>query len=237
MSAHTVFEGFTFTDTTEQMRSALRHFDNLNAKFDAIYTGYLGSQKQVEIVTDFINRHCESLIITDPVMGDNGRLYSGFDKSYPTVLRELCRCSDLIIPNLTEACFITNMPYVAENFSSEYIGHISGLLTELCENAVITGVREGESISVFTAKSGESPARTAQSKLIERQFHGTGDVFASTLSGMLTLGIGLKESAVTATKFTELCIQKTVSDKNARWYGLSFEPCIHKLYNMVFDDL
>ena len=112
LSAHTVFKGYTFKDTTEEMRNTLNHFDSLGEKFDCIYTGYLGSKDQVKIVLDFIKGHKESLIITDPVMGDNGRLYSGFEKDYPEYMLELCNVSDIVIPNLTEACLLTNTPFV-----------------------------------------------------------------------------------------------------------------------------
>ena len=132
LSAHTVFKGYTFKDTTEEMRNTLNHFDSLGEKFDCIYTGYLGSKDQVKIVLDFIKGHKESLIITDPVMGDNGRLYSGFEKDYPEYMLELCNVSDIVIPNLTEACLLTNTPFVespTESHLERIAGTLSGFLT------------------------------------------------------------------------------------------------------------
>lgn len=230
LSAHTVFEGFTFSDTTRQMQGALRHFEQMDEKFDAIYTGYLGSTEQIELVRRFVKKHPESLIITDPVMGDNGRLYSGFDRDYPRAIRELCCCSDVLVPNLTEACFIADMPYIAEQFSFDYLLHIASRLSLLCDNSVITGVRESENIAVYTVQNDKPLKRTAACKLINKQLHGTGDVFASVLSGMMVLGKALTEAAMFATEFTEMCIQNTVYDPDSRWYGLTFEPCLHTLY-------
>jgi pyridoxine kinase len=233
LSAHTVFDGYTFYDATNQMENALNHFNNMGESFDCIYTGYLGNEKQIDIVSDFIDKHPESLIITDPVMGDNGRLYSGFNRNYPEHLMKLCEKSDVLIPNLTEACLMANTPFVERDFSQRYINEIISKLCNLAPNVVVTGVKEKNNVSVYTCKRGESAKITAQSTLIERQFHGTGDVFASTLSALLTMGKSLEESTVVATKFTELAIQNTARDKDSQWYGLRFEPCLHMLYDMV----
>lgn len=233
LSAHTVFEGYTFTDTTKEMENALNHFNAMGEAFDCIYTGYLGSEKQVQIVSDFIDTHPESLIITDPVMGDNGRLYSGFDRNYPAQIINLCRKSDVIIPNLTEACLMTNTPFVERDFSQRYLYDVIESLTELTPNVVVTGVKEQDKVSVYTAKRGGAPVCTAQSNLIDKQFHGTGDVFAGTLSALLTYGKGLKKSTEIATRFTEMCIVETDSNKDSQWYGLQFEPCLYKLWGMM----
>lgn len=231
LSAHTVFDGYTFKDTTDEMTKTLNHFTYLDEKFDCIYTGYLGSKKQVKIVLDFIKKHPESLIITDPVMGDNGRLYSGFEKDYPQYMLELCDVSHIVIPNLTEACLLTNTPYVESN-SKEYIERIASSLTSHSKNVVITGVKEHDFINVYSQQCDDKLIKIAGSKLIDKQFHGTGDVFASTLSGFLTLGKSFEQSIVLATKFTEMCINHTYNDKDSQWYGLRFEECLHNLYQM-----
>lgn len=231
LSAHTVFKGYTFKDTTEEMRNTLNHFDSLGEKFDCIYTGYLGSKDQVKIVLDFIKGHKESLIITDPVMGDNGRLYSGFEKDYPEYMLELCNVSDIVIPNLTEACLLTNTPFV-ESPTESHLERIADTLTNYSKNVIITGVKEENSVAVYSKKGDSNLQKTAKSKLIDRQFHGTGDVFASTFSGFLTMGKDFEESIVLATKFTEMCINHTANDKDSQWYGLRFEECLHYLYEM-----
>lgn len=229
LSAHTVFEGYTFTDTTYDMEKVLAHFEKMNENFDCIYIGYLGSKQQIKIVSRLIDIHPESLIITDPVMGDNGRLYSGFENDYPQILLELCKKSNVIIPNLTEACLLTHNPYISENAPQNYIRDIAKALSQISQNAVITGVKEKEFISVYTQQQGKSLCKAAQSRLIQKQFHGTGDVFAAVLAGLLTLGKSLDESTRLATKFTEKCIEKTYNDPDSQWYGIRFEECLDLL--------
>ena len=235
LSAHTVFSGYTFSDQTEEMEKILNHFDSMGEKFDCIYTGYLGSVKQVDIVSDFIDNHPESIIITDPVMGDNGKLYSGFSMDYPSAIARLCKKSDIILPNLTEACLLTNIPYISQNISSDYLKRIMDGLSKISKKAVVTGVKEGEDISVYIGEEDGKYRLASKSPLIDRQFHGTGDAFASAFSGFFTLGLSLEESAKNATRFTQLCIEHTYNDKDSQWYGLRFEECLHHLYDMKKD--
>lgn len=208
LSAHTVFEGYTFMDNTEEMKKVLSHFENMGEKFDCIFTGYLGSESQIEIVSRLIDNHPESIIITDPVMGDNGKLYSGFKRDYPQKMAELCKKSHIILPNYTEA---------------ELLGDVNSL----CKNTVVTGVREGNMVATYL-----NDKKIAESKFIDRQFHGAGDVFSSTFTGLYTLGNSLQDSIKKAVEFTEECISHTVSDKDSQWYGLRFEECLHKLFEM-----
>ena len=235
LSAHTVFSGYTFSDQTEEMKKILNHFDSMGEKFDCIYTGYLGSVKQVDIVSDFIDNHPESIIITDPVMGDNGKLYSGFSMDYPSAIARLCKKSDIILPNLTEACLLTNTPYIAKNIDSDYLAKVMDGLSKISKKSVVTGVKEGKDISVYIGEGKGKYRLSSKSPLINRQFHGTGDTFASAFAGFFTLGLSLEESAKKATEFTQMCIEHTNNDKDSQWYGLRFEECLHHLYDMKRD--
>lgn len=235
LSAHTVFEGYTFSDQTEEMKKILNHFDSMGEKFDCIYTGYLGSVKQVDIVSDFIDNHPESIIITDPVMGDNGKLYSGFSMDYPSAIARLCKKSDIILPNLTEACLLTNTPYISQEISSDYLAKVMDGLSKISKKSVVTGVKEDENISVYIGEGKGKYCLSSKSPLIDRQFHGTGDTFASAFAGFFTLGLSLEESAKKATEFTQMCIEHTNNDKDSQWYGLRFEECLHHLYDMKRD--
>ena len=235
LSAHTVFEGYTFSDQTEEMKKILNHFDSMGEKFDCIYTGYLGSVKQVDIVSDFIDNHPESIIITDPVMGDNGKLYSGFGCDYPSVVEKLCKKSDIILPNLTEACLLTNTPYIAKNIGSDYLAKVMDRLSKISKKSVVTGVKEGKDVSVYIGEGKGKYCLSSKSPLIDRQFHGTGDTFASAFAGFFTLGLSLEQSAKKATEFTQMCIEHTNNDKDSQWYGLRFEECLHHLYDMKRD--
>lgn len=235
LSAHTVFKGYTFSDQTEEMKKILNHFDSMGEKFDCIYTGYLGSVKQVDIVSDFIDNHPESIIITDPVMGDNGKLYSGFSMDYPSAIARLCKKSDIILPNLTEACLLTNTPYISQNIGSDYLAKVMDGLSKISKKSVVTGVKEDESISVYIGEEKGKYCLSSKSPLIDRQFHGTGDTFASAFAGFFTLGLSLEQSAKNATEFTQMCIEHTNNDKDSQWYGLRFEECLHHLYDMKKD--
>ena len=221
LSTHTVFNGYTFTDTTRQMTDILNHFDTMGEKFDCIFTGYLGSKEQIRIVSDFIDNHSESIIITDPVMGDNGKLYSGFDEDYPKYISELCKKSDIILPNLTEACLLTDTEF------SEDISIVIEKLKKITKKFAITGVRQNNWVAVYSHSR-----KVAEKKFINRQFHGAGDVFSSTLAGFYTLGNSLNDSIDKAVKFTQECIDHTIVDKDSQWYGLRFEECLHRLYEM-----
>lgn len=212
LSAHTVFEGYTFTDTTKEMKAILNHFDSMGEKFDCIFTGYLGSKEQIKIVSDFIDNHSESIIITDPVMGDNGRLYSGFSNDYPEEMAKLCRKSHIILPNYTEA-------------------NLLGNVYNLCDNAIVTGVRENDKVATYLNRK-----KIAESTFIDRQFHGAGDVFSSSFAGFYTLGYSIEDSIKKAVNFTEECITHTVRDKDSQWYGLRFEQCLHKLIKTGMSD-
>ncbi|MGN0462628.1 MAG: pyridoxamine kinase [Ruminococcus sp.] len=235
LSAHTVFSGYTFSDQTEEMKRILNHFDSMGEKFDCIYTGYLGSAKQVDIVSDFIDNHPESIIITDPVMGDNGKLYSGFSMDYPSAIARLCKKSDIILPNLTEACLLTNTPYISQNIGSDYLAKVMDGLSKISKKSVVTGVKEDENISVYIGEEKGKYRLSSKSPLIDRQFHGTGDTFASAFAGFFTLGLSLEQSAKNATEFTQMCIEHTNNDKDSQWYGLRFEECLHHLYDMKRD--
>ncbi|MCI6652013.1 MAG: pyridoxamine kinase [Ruminococcus sp.] len=235
LSAHTVFSGYTFSDQTEEMKKILNHFDSMGEKFDCIYTGYLGSVKQVDIVSDFIDNHPESIVITDPVMGDNGKLYSGFGCDYPSAVEKLCKRSDIILPNLTEACLLTKTPYIAKNIDSDYLAKVMDGLSKISKKSVVTGVKEGKDISVYIGEGKGKYCLSSKSPLIDRQFHGTGDTFASAFAGFFTLGLSLEQSAKNATEFTQMCIEHTNNDKDSQWYGLRFEECLHHLYDMKRD--
>ena len=113
LSSHTQFPHFSFLDLTDEMRKIINEWKGLNLKFDAIYTGYLGSPEQIHIVSDFIDgfKQKDSLIVIDPVLGDNGRLYAGYNEKMIPLMRELIKHADVITPNLTELFYLMDKPY------------------------------------------------------------------------------------------------------------------------------
>ena len=147
LSTHTSgFTGYTFRDLTADIPQIAAHWKGLDLHFDGIYTGYLGSREQVQIVADFFDlfRKKDTTIVVDPVMGDGGKMYAGFTPDFAREMRKLCAKADVIAPNLTEVSLLLDVPY-AETCDMEQIHSYLKQLTELgCRTAVITGVRKGD---------------------------------------------------------------------------------------------
>ncbi len=234
LSTHTAgFSGFTFRDLSEDMPSIRKHWEKEGIKFDAVYTGYLGSINQIKYVEDIMNSCSEegALRIIDPAMGDNGKLYSIFDMEYAAAMAGLCGKADIILPNITEAAFMTGTEYKTE-YDREYIDLLLNRLTKLgAETVVLTGVgyRQGATgVAVF--EKGEY--KYYEHKKIADGCHGTGDVYASAFTGALLRGIDAFSAAKTAADFTVSCIENTKDDPS-HWYGVKFESMLGELINML----
>ncbi len=234
LSTHTAgFTGFTFHDLTDDMPSIREHWEKENIKFDAVYTGYLGSIKQIGYVED-IMKSCNkdgAPRIVDPAMGDNGSLYSIFDMEYAKAMAGLCAKADIILPNITEACFMTDTEYKTE-YDEEYILSLLKKLSDLgCKTIVLTGVgyREGMT-GVVVFENGEY--KYYEHKRISKGCHGTGDVYASTFTGALMRGFTPFDAARIAADYTVMCIENTQDDPD-HWYGVKFESCLGELINML----
>ena len=233
LSTHTGgFTGFTFRDLTEDIDKISAHWKESGLSFDAIYTGYLGSEEQLRLVGDFFGtfRTPENLIFVDPVMADNGKMYTGFSERFARGMAELCAHADVIVPNLTEAAFMLGEPYVAGGYDEAYI---RGLLRRLCglgcKTAIVTGVSYDPAYQGAVAFDSTSGVFTEYYREnIPVSYHGTGDTFSSALVGALTKGESMQDALKTAVDFTVACIQATVDDKS-HWYGVRFEDCLGML--------
>lgn len=230
LSTHTAgFSGFTFTDLTDDIPKIRNHWEKENIKFDAFYTGYLGSTKQIDYVIDILDslKKNDSLNIIDPAMADNGKLYPAFDNEYVNSMKKLCKKADYILPNITEACFLTDIEYKTE-YDREYINLIIEKLCELgCKNIILTG------ISYRPEKTGIVVYENNEYSYYEHDFlpnscHGTGDIYASAFVGALVNGKTAFDAAKIAADYTVLCIKETADDKN-HWYGAKFEPVLKEL--------
>lgn len=235
LSTHTGdFTGFTFHDLTNQLQPIANHWKTLDLSFDAVYSGYLGSFSQLDFAANFIDSYKQNaVILVDPVMGDHGRLYSGFDKSFAKGMTRLCKKADIIVPNITEACYMTDTEYMEEVHTVEYI---EGLLQKLSlitdGDIVLTGVSlcEGQ-IGAACMHKGE--ISYVSSEKLEVAFHGTGDVFASVLLAALMRDFPLDKATKTAVDFVVLCIKKTAELVGNKHYGVNFELCMRELLNML----
>ena len=230
LSTHTGgFKGFTFRDLTDDFPGIIEHWKTEGIGFEAVYTGYLGNPAQVSHVGRIVSEllSADGCFIVDPAMADNGKLYYGFDDIYVAAMRELCAKADVILPNVTEACFLTGTEY-RESYDRAYIDGLVEKLLELgAESIVLTGVSfDKESTGVFVWENGEG--RHYRHARIPQSFHGTGDIYSSAFAGMLMSGRDTYESARLAADFTVKCIENTVGDEK-HWYGVKFEPCLGML--------
>lgn len=232
LSTHTGgFKGYTFRDLTGDIPQIASHWQQLGLGFDAIYTGYLGSPAQVEIVSDFFDSfgRDDNFIVVDPVMGDAGRLYAGFTDELVSGMRRLCAKADYVLPNMTEAAFLLDIPY-DENTDEERARDILRSLAELgCKYPVLTGVRRGDEHGALAYDSVRGEFTGAFCRHIDRQLHGTGDIFASVFTGAVTLGKSLGEALELAVRFTSDCITATLPHADEVWYGSCFELCLGDL--------
>lgn len=236
LSTHTAFKGFTFRDLTADIRPIAEHWKTEKIGFDAIYTGYLGSFEQLELVSEFFD--CfgteKNLIVIDPVMGDYGRLYPGFTQKFADSMAKLCGKADIIVPNMTEASFMLGTEY-REKYDEAFIRDI---LKKLCalgaKTSVLTGVSftEGQ-IGVMSYDSLADKYFTYFRERIDASYHGTGDVFASALTGALMNGFSVEESLKVAVDYTVECIKVTKADPDGRWYGVNFEEAVPYLVRRI----
>ena len=227
LSNHTAgYSGWTFRDLTEDMPSILERWLTEKIDFDAFYTGYV-SKAQIPYILEIMNKTARqgALRIVDPVMADNGKLYTGFDKDFPKEMKKLCKGSDVIMPNLTEASFLLNQPYLAEGYDKAFIEKTCRDLHSLgTKNVILTGVslkKEELGVAVYDGNKVEYYFNERQ----RVSSHGTGDVFASVVAGSLLRGKSVLEAASLAADFVVESIKQTAGDKD-HWYGVKFEKAL-----------
>ena len=183
LSTHTGgFTGYTFHDLTDDIPAIKEHWKKENIRFDAFYTGYVGSVKQLEYISDIMDelKKPDSIIVIDPVMGDKGKLYPGFEPSFAKEMAKMCKKADVIVPNLTEAAFMLDEEYIEDNHTEEYIERILKKLLALgCKNALLTGVNlQPGKLGIASINGATGKISYYFRDLINGMFHGTGDVFA-----------------------------------------------------------
>ena len=234
LSTHTAgFSGYTFRDLTDDMPQISAHWKQENLTFDAIYTGYLGSTKQIDYVADiFVENGKDNCIkIVDPAMADGGKLYPGFDAEFVEAMKGLCAKADYIIPNITEASFLTGIEYKTE-YDRAYIDLIIEKLMLLgCKNIILTGVSYAEGRTGIVVYENNEYAYY-EHEFLPNSCHGTGDIYASSFTGALVRGKSAYDSAKIAAQYTLECIRITAEEEN-HWYGAKFEPALYKLIQLI----
>ncbi|MCI5689470.1 MAG: pyridoxamine kinase [Clostridiales bacterium] len=238
LSTHTGgFSGFTFHDLTQEVAPIAAHWKKEGITFDAIYTGYLGSFEQIELVGQFFDQFGgkDTLVYVDPAMADNGVLYTGFTPEFAKEMGKLCGKADVIVPNLTEASFMLGVDYVGDQYDEAYIKDLLKQLTGLgCKTAVLTGMSfEPGKIGAMAYDSSTDTYASYFNEKLPVQFHGTGDIFASACVGALMNGKDLAGALKVAVDYTLECIRETQNDPDARWYGVNFESAIPMLVHSL----
>lgn len=230
LSTHTGgFTNFTFRDLTEDIPKIMNHWVSEGISFDCIYTGYLGSLTQIQYVKELFKNVLREggLKIVDPAMADNGKLYYGFDLDFAHEMASLCGEADIILPNITEACFMCDKEFIASQHTPEYIDELLTALKNLgAKKIVLKGVSYEDSklgVIVYDTDTGEK--KEYYKERISWSSHGTGDCYAAALTGAVLQGKSLYDAAALAADFVVEALRLTKGD-NSHWYGVKFEKAL-----------
>lgn len=229
LSTHTAFPSPAVRDLTGDMEVISDHWKQIGVTFDGIYTGYLASVEQVERVLALRERF-PCFLLVDPVMGDNGNLYSRIDEAFAGKMAQLCAVADAIVPNLTEACYLTGTPY-PERYDEAFIRVLLKKLTAMgCPLVAITGVSfDGDTVGVmgYNRKTGEFYHYTH--KKLPESYHGTGDIFTAVCAGAMVQGNSWEQALKQAADFVLRCMELTAAESRDKRYGVCFEKALPEL--------
>jgi len=238
LSTHTGgFTGYTFRDLTDDIKPITTHWKTLDLRVDALYTGYLGGREQLDLVADIFTgfRQENTLILVDPAMADQGKLYPAFDTAFALGMRDLCALADIVVPNITEACFMLEQDYPKENYDQAFIEKTLRLLAALGPSCVVlTGVSFEEG-KLGAAAYDATKDKTVYyfTERIEGYYHGTGDIYASALLATLLNGGDIEAAIRIACEFTVGSIRRSASAQTDPRFGVDFEHEIPSLIRMI----
>ena len=236
LSTHTSgFTDYTFRDLTEDLPAIRKHWESEGIYFDAIYTGFIASSKQLDYIKEIIDSRLkeDGLVFVDPAMADNGEFYNGFDQDFADAMGELCKLGDFILPNTTEACYILHRPW-KEEFTHEEMLEMAEELSNFTKRYVILKGdthRENELGMVVFDKQ-NSTCEMVYNERVDYMSHGTGDVFASSFVGSVMKGKSPATACKIAGEFTKIAIEKTIGDET-HTYGVKFEQAIPYLFDLL----
>ena len=226
LSNHTGFGTYFFDDYSDKMTPYIENWEKLGLEFDCIYTGFLGSEKQIDIVENFIKKSPGSMILVDPVMADDGEIYSTYTPVMCEKMKRLVSLADVVTPNVTEACILAGMEY-KESFSDDEICKIADKIHSLgAKNVVITGVHRNGRIANFVR--GEENT-IAESKEVYIHYMGTGDLFASMLCGYMVSGSSLAEAVEKSAAFVYKTTKYSLEIGEKRENGVAFEKFLKEI--------
>lgn len=228
-SNHTAYPDYFFVDFTDMLEPYLEKWEKLGLEFDAIYTGFLGSERQAAIVQKMLGtfRRPGTVVVVDPVMGDHGRTYQTCTPKVCSAIKELACSADIITPNLTECCILTGENY-REDFSEEELLNLAGKLQTLGpKQVVITGVEAGDYLYNVIADGERRTIHPVKKTGAARC--GTGDIFASVIAANAAKGVSLTEAVGQASDFIAKCIARSEEKGLAPRDGVCFEECLGEL--------
>lgn len=238
LSTHTGgFDGIHFLDLTQSIPPISEHFDRLGLEFDAIYTGFLGNEAQIELVEGIIDRFGKDCtVMVDPVMGDDGMLYSTYNDELMRGMSRLCRHADIITPNVTEACFLTGIPYknTARMTDTERLEYLESLCIALEREGkrkiVITGIHDGEDKLATYAVDPELPSPFYHTVgRVSKNYPGTGDLFASVMLGEMLRSSDFFKSAEFASDLTSKVMRFSAEFDTPTRDGVALEAFLGEL--------
>lgn len=245
LSNHTAFSSFSFLDLTDKIPEILNEWKKQGFHFDAIYTGYLGSIKQIDLVHKILDEFAQNdtLVVIDPCMADNGKLYTGFSQDFVKQMAKLCGRANAILPNMTEACFLVNQDYDIFTHTNESITKLMAKLLSLgAKQVILKGVefsKEKIGVAYCSQKLFDNNFSTNENNMedmniyfhhrYDENFHGTGDIFASAVTGALVLKKDIKDAVKIACDFVQESIECTLLNPNYNWYGVDFESALRNL--------
>jgi len=233
LSTHTGFPGPYVISLTQQLAEIDAHWESQGIRFDAVLTGYLSDPAQAEAILPILQRHKAqgSRIIVDPAMGDHGKLYSRLDEDHVFAMSELCREADILLPNITEAAFLSEIPF-REQTDGAYLRALTGALLRYygVESAIITGVSASPESTGFCGAHQTEGSFSYQTEAVPRQCHGTGDLFAAVFTGAVLHGRDVYESGVLAAEFVKACVAATPA---ATPQGVEFEAQLPWLWEQL----
>lgn len=233
LSNHTGFETFYSRDLTEELVPVGRQLKRENITFDAVYTGYIASTRQMELISDFIEDFGggDTLIFVDPVMGDNGRIYSGLSADYPQHMKKLCEKADILAPNLTEACLLTGREYRPDMSASDAEAMLTELFSWCGRYAFITGIHDNGQLGAIGYDGSEF--HRVFMPHVDIVCAGTGDILSAAFLGAVMRGADYMTALDIAVNFTHRAVQLTAADPDRRFYGVQFEPALPEFIRMI----
>ena len=231
LSVHTGFSNHYIDDYTERMRPYMENWAANALDFDAILTGFLGSERQIEVVLECIARFKgrDTCVIVDPVMGDNGRLYSSYTPELCAKMRQLLPYADVVTPNLTEACQLLGTDYPANGLvTEEELAEMAAAIAAMGpHDVIITGLHAGDRVRTYLYAEGHGYA--FDNAKVGRDRSGSGDAFAAIVAAALVRGIPIEEGARCAAAFIGRCLAYA-EELDLPWnYGLPFEEFMSEL--------